>query len=319
MNQSTLFRLREQSDLYADACIRDPESGALLFLSLYGRDGSLQHFLAALTLKASEGGFNEFTLLDEYERPSTVQVPNTDAYSKHTGKLPQNLFGSVGHLWLYDKRVIQPDRANGKAWVFVSAENAANDDEEVWDRIKDLSAVPLAEEWRSTVMQTATEAGGFITWLDDTGLYPPLGKVRACRLTLGMRFVELISDLVKSGALRAPGTAAESIGEDAATVVVTSLKTFELGQVVMTQGVEELDISLDQKLAWLHRHRNGDWGIVSDGDKRSNDAGLRSGQDRLMSAYPIDPCLPAVSGRNTVWIITEWDRSVTTLLLPSEY
>ncbi len=43
-----------------------------------------------------------------------------------------------------------------------------------------------------------------------------------------------------------------------------------------------------------------------------NDAALKSGADRLFSSYQITPDLK-------LWIITEWDRSVTTLLLPSEY
>jgi hypothetical protein len=47
-------------------------------------------------------------------------------------------------------------------------------------------------------------------------------------------------------------------------------------------------------------------------DKRQNDAALKSGEDRLFSSYQVAPGLQ-------LWIITEWDRSVTTLLLPSEY
>ncbi len=49
-----------------------------------------------------------------------------------------------------------------------------------------------------------------------------------------------------------------------------------------------------------------------DSDRRQNDAALKSGEDRLFSSYQVAPGLK-------LWIITEWDRSVTTLLLPSEY
>ena len=65
-------------------------------------------------------------------------------------------------------------------------------------------------------------------------------------------------------------------------------------------------------MPYLHRHLNGDWGDLDDYDKRQNDAALESGEDRLFSSYQVAPGLQ-------LWIITEWDRSVTTLLLPSEY
>lgn len=67
-----------------------------------------------------------------------------------------------------------------------------------------------------------------------------------------------------------------------------------------------------QVLGYLNAHMQGDWGIVGDEDKASNDEGLTpENQDRLLSAYMV--------GDVKIWIITEWDRSVTTILLPDEY
>ena len=54
-------------------------------------------------------------------------------------------------------------------------------------------------------------------------------------------------------------------------------------------------------------------------DAATNDEAVTEG-NRILSAYPIDPSKPSTGyGDNTVWIITEADRSVTTFLLPSEY
>ena len=70
----------------------------------------------------------------------------------------------------------------------------------------------------------------------------------------------------------------------------------------------------------LARHVSGDWGSVCEDDARQNDRALESGEARLLSAYPIDSSQPCAGfGDNTLWIITEWDCSVTTALLPSEY
>lgn len=87
-----------------------------------------------------------------------------------------------------------------------------------------------------------------------------------------------------------------------------------LGRVVTTAGVAEwIDGSQSQAIeiaraVW--KHRNRDWGLVDQEDWRTNDDAVVSGE-RVLSAYEI-------CGRR-VWIITEWDRSVTTVLFPEEY
>ena len=93
---------------------------------------------------------------------------------------------------------------------------------------------------------------------------------------------------------------------------------FALGQVVSTPGALEA-CSTAHMQKCLARHLTGDWGCVCAEDKEANDAALIDG-DRLLSAYPIDPSKPSEGfGENTLWIITEGDRSVTTFLLPDEY
>lgn len=91
------------------------------------------------------------------------------------------------------------------------------------------------------------------------------------------------------------------------TIVV---QTFPLGHVCATPGVIEEIPVIDQMTA-LQRHARGDWGELDPDDRAENELSLKEGF-RLFSAY-----------HSTLgvkfWIITEADRSVTTLLLPSEY
>jgi len=84
-----------------------------------------------------------------------------------------------------------------------------------------------------------------------------------------------------------------------------------LGHIVATPGALEVVRShgLDV-VALLHRHRAGDWGAVSEHDAQANNHAVGEGT-RILSAYE------TVGGR--LWIITEADRSATTVLLPSEY
>ncbi len=87
---------------------------------------------------------------------------------------------------------------------------------------------------------------------------------------------------------------------------------FCLGQTVATPGAIEALAESDQAASdFLHRHGSGDWGDLDIQDRQSNEDAIRNGE-RLLSAYR--------TGKGTkIWIITEADRSVTTLLLPEEY
>jgi hypothetical protein len=93
---------------------------------------------------------------------------------------------------------------------------------------------------------------------------------------------------------------------------------FPVGTIVATPGALAA-CGPDALIAFLARHVTGDWGVVSIEDRHTNDGALRHGM-RLLSAYPIDPAKPSAGhGANTLWIITEADRSATTFLLPEEY
>lgn len=101
-------------------------------------------------------------------------------------------------------------------------------------------------------------------------------------------------------------------------LILAARSVFHLGQVVATPAALDA-VPIDRLGACLKAHAQGDWGVVSESDRQTNDRALRHG-DRLFSAYPIDPAKPSAGyGENTLWIITEWDRSVTTLLLPDDY
>ena len=86
-------------------------------------------------------------------------------------------------------------------------------------------------------------------------------------------------------------------------------KSFPLGQLFATPGA--LDIAPEDRLAALSRHSRCDWGECSPEDKQANEEALGE-YLRLFSVY---------RDRNGVkfWIITEADRSITTILLPEEY
>ena len=86
---------------------------------------------------------------------------------------------------------------------------------------------------------------------------------------------------------------------------------FQLGAVVVTPGAKRLmkELGLDPA-HYLARHVTGDWGDLSEDDKKENDFSVTRNQ-RILSAYG--------TGESKLWIITEADRSATTILRPDEY
>ena len=91
-----------------------------------------------------------------------------------------------------------------------------------------------------------------------------------------------------------------------------TIPLFPAGRIVATPGaLALLEEAQKSPSEFLSRHLRGDWGDLCQEDKAENELSLKHGF-RLLSSYP-------VTDSDTLWIITEADRSVTTLLLPSEY
>ena len=87
---------------------------------------------------------------------------------------------------------------------------------------------------------------------------------------------------------------------------------FQLGRVGATPGaLSALEKAEQLPAEFLDRHVNGDWGDVPEDDAQANEVAVDQGL-RILSVY-------TTSAGDTIWIITEADRSFTTLVLPSEY
>jgi hypothetical protein len=90
---------------------------------------------------------------------------------------------------------------------------------------------------------------------------------------------------------------------------MTIVNRFPLGQLAIT-GNASLHLTTEEVLSALQRHACGDWGNLCPEDTMANDTALRQG-GRLFSAYG--------QGTHRFWVITEADKSITTVLLPEDY
>jgi hypothetical protein len=92
--------------------------------------------------------------------------------------------------------------------------------------------------------------------------------------------------------------------------MIIAVGKFPPGEIVITRGAIA-SLSRDEATKALLRHMSGDWGELDEHDWKTNEAALEHGF-RLCSRY-------VTPAGTKFWIITEHDRSVTTILLPNEY
>ena len=99
---------------------------------------------------------------------------------------------------------------------------------------------------------------------------------------------------------------------------------FKLGQLVATRTVADLMESSHEFAEFisnsLKRYVLCDWGDLDDNDRISNDNAVKNGDDRILAAYTLTVVNPIDHDADQkIWIITEGDRSMTTILFQSEY
>ncbi len=93
---------------------------------------------------------------------------------------------------------------------------------------------------------------------------------------------------------------------------ISTSRKFALGQVVMTPGAAEAFAATGEgPLPLLARHQRGDWGTVNPEDATENEVSVARGF-RVLSTYEL-------KDGTQIWVLTEADRSATTILLPDEY
>jgi len=191
-----MLALKDCLDVYCDGLSTD--DGYLVFASLWGRDTAIQELLARLTLPSSEGGLKRLEFDAEDHDPLSLHryadVGDPERLDKMTGRMPKtNLFGDIVHLWLFDKRVKQPDYSNHHAYqLFLPGQDHLHHTDIAWALVKEVSHLPLLEHWRDDIIELLKQQH----WLDLQEGY----RVHMLKIDLPeSEFEQAITRLVHSG------------------------------------------------------------------------------------------------------------------------
>ena len=193
----TLYRIDECPDLMADGCIGD-ENGNLVFLSIWARDTAVQEFLARLTLGRDEQGLDQFHLITEQGGSVPVFVGNVENLEKRsTRAYRRTLFGSLSNVWLFDRRCVRPDKANGSALALLPRDSTHRLDR-LWLLVRDTCPLPLLDHWHDLVLELL-QAKSMLTRLPFA-----LGPLEGHRLSIDMPVLtQTLGGLIRSGVLAA--------------------------------------------------------------------------------------------------------------------
>lgn len=194
---SVLYPIEESPDLWVDACLCD-EQRQLIFLSLWGRDTAVQAFLGRLTVGASEQGLTGFHLETDTHGSLPVEIGNIDRLEKRaTRELRRTLFGTLNHLWLFDRR-IEPDRPNANA-LAILAKGASDQRDRLWRLVTETCPLPLLGDWCDTVLEVLNSRSMLCE------LPIALGPLMGFRLKIDVPVLtQALGDLIRVGVLTIP-------------------------------------------------------------------------------------------------------------------
>ncbi|PSU45733.1 hypothetical protein C9J12_21050 [Photobacterium frigidiphilum] len=185
MNSTPLITLSD--GLYIDAFVVD-DHDEVIFLSLWGRDGDMQHFFAALTLPITQGGFREKAVTLPNGTTQLLSFNRIKDLKKLTTRLPKyTQVGEWVQTWLTLPALMKTQYGSQDAWL-LSQQPLHWDD--LWPVVKHLCHLPLLDTWKSPLAFMLGKAP-FITSLNAWGIH-------AYRLSYEPEDIEsLISDAVK--------------------------------------------------------------------------------------------------------------------------
>ncbi|OCG64118.1 hypothetical protein A9G48_04125 [Gilliamella sp. wkB18] len=151
---SNILTLQDIPDLKCDCCIANNDS-ELIFLSVWGKDTAMQELCAKLTI----GETTKHGLTDIKLNHHRVFLAEGKHYAKRTLKVTKTLFGSLIHAFIFDKRIIEPNRDSNSMISIYKVEDVSTRHNRYFDAIKTLSSVPILEHWADEIVSIAKQQG----------------------------------------------------------------------------------------------------------------------------------------------------------------
>ena len=164
--QQALMAIPDIQNVYTDGFLLD-EKGIVSFISLIGKDTAIQEFRARWSVPVSQGGLTDF----QVETPTgtaRLNLGNPERLEFYSGRLSTDIFGDLVQVFVFKKLVQSPDLVNREAMQLLKGDNV-NDTESLWTLVKNLSPLPLLDDWKMLILDLFREKG-WIKKLTGSGI-----------------------------------------------------------------------------------------------------------------------------------------------------
>lgn len=195
---------RDFLNLYADSIVAMPDVGSescrmsVVFLSLFGRDTAVNGLLGRLSV----GPHDQMYLNGVWTLSGVWTMNGADAQflvipqgiGKLQGKMPEpNLFGSVGHLMLYNPLCARPDMGAREAFLLVKADQEQEEWRvQIWKLVTHISPLPLLVHWRDLLLYQLYRSEMLVSLRRS-------GRLCGWHVRLGIEYELIVTRLVREG------------------------------------------------------------------------------------------------------------------------
>lgn len=150
-----MIHIKQQTSVFCDSFVAS-DTG-ILFASFWGRNTSLQQFLARMELPNYEGGIDELTFEVSPNDSQMFRLQDAKNMQKLSGRVPGTIYSKdLSHIFVYDKSAIGIDYSNSKATVLYFDDKQL-DNKVIWQLIKTISPIPLLDSWMEQIVSFCFE------------------------------------------------------------------------------------------------------------------------------------------------------------------
>ncbi len=166
---SQLMPIPEVTGVFSEAFLLDDHSETV-FISFIGKDTAIQAFRASWSIPASQGGLTDF-LVETQQGTPRIHLGNPENMEFQSGRINTNLFGELVQVWVFKHLAQKPDYANRKAiQLYRLDEDKAATQDNLWALVKDLSHLPLLDEWRPVIVDLLFQKDWIKHWQGVGGI-----------------------------------------------------------------------------------------------------------------------------------------------------
>jgi len=155
--KTAMIHIKQQAGVFCDSFVAG-DTG-ILFASFWGRNTSLQQFLARMELAIDEDGINQLTFEISKDRSPTFLLQNVKNMQKLSGRVAGTIYGKdLSHVFIYDESTIKINYSGYRATILYF-DNTQIDNQSIWKLLKELSPIALLDSWMTQIINLCQQDG----------------------------------------------------------------------------------------------------------------------------------------------------------------